>query len=242
MLVLLEVGRRLGIRRLARGQEAAVAGGGAIETAIFGLLSLLLAFTFSGAGSRFDSRRQLISEETNAIGTAWLRLDLLPGEAQPALRASFRAYLDSRIEIFRKLPDVGAAEAELARSAELQGAIWTGAVAASRLPGANPDAVRLLLPALNEMIDIATTQTMAAMIHPPKVIFVLLFTLALGCSLLAGHAMAGSKKRSWLHILGFALMTVLTVYVILDIEYPRLGLFRLDAYDQVLVDLRASMK
>ena len=66
--------------------------------------------------------------------------------------------------------------------------------------------------------------------------------LALLCSLLAGFGMAGSKQRSWLHILAFATIMVTTVYVILDIEYPRAGLIRLDAYDQVLVELRETMK
>ncbi len=53
---------------------------------MFALLGLLVAFTFSGAASRFEDRRHLISEEANAIGTAYLRLDLLPSDAQPPLR------------------------------------------------------------------------------------------------------------------------------------------------------------
>jgi len=55
------------------------------------LLGLLLAFTFSGASSRFDARRHLIIEETNAIGTAYLRLGMLPAAAQPALRETSAA-------------------------------------------------------------------------------------------------------------------------------------------------------
>ena len=78
MLVLLEIGRRIGLRRMAQDSEGARAGVGAVEGAVFGLLGLLIAFTFSGAASRFDTRRQLIVEETNDIGTAYLRLDLLP--------------------------------------------------------------------------------------------------------------------------------------------------------------------
>jgi len=240
MLLFLEAGRRLGIRQIARDPEGEAAG--LLERTAFALFGLLLAFTFSGAGSRFDSRRHLIAEEANAIGTAYLRLDLLSGDAQPALRQSFRDYLDSRLEAYRKLRYVENEKAEFARSVELQGEIWTEAVAATHLPGVHPDAGKLLLPALNEMIDITTTRAMAASIHPPTIIFVLLFGLGLGCSLLAGYAMAGSKGRSWLHILGFVVTTVITVYVILDIEAPRRGLFRLDAYDEVLVDLRASMK
>jgi hypothetical protein len=92
------------------------------------------------------------------------------------------------------------------------------------------------------MIDITTTRTMAAMIHPPSIIYALLFVLGLGCSLLAGYGMAAGRHRSWIHILGFAIIIVISAYVILDIEYPRLGFIRLNAYDQVLIDLRESMK
>src|SRR5678816_4403502 len=90
MLALLELGRRLGTRRLAQDPEGARAGAAAVEGAVFALLGLLIAFTFSGAASRFDTRRQLIIEEANDIGTAWLRIDLLPSAAQPPVRDAFR--------------------------------------------------------------------------------------------------------------------------------------------------------
>jgi len=240
MLLLLEVGRRIGVRRIAKDPEGASAGLGAVEGAVFGLLGLLLAFTFSGAASRFDTRRQLVVEEANAIGTAYLRLDLLPAAAQPALRESFRKYVESRLEVYRKLPDIQAARAELARATTRQGEIWAQAVAACRVEG--PPCTILLLPALNQMIDITTTRTMAARMHPPSIIFGLLFGLALAASMLAGYGMAGRKARSWIHIVGFAAIMTVTVYVIIDLEFPRLGLIRVDAFDQVLIDLRESMK
>ena len=242
MLLMMEIGRRAGLRRLARDPEKGLAGLGATEAAVFALFGLLIAFTFSGGISRFDSRRQLIAEEANDIGTAYLRLDLLPPSAQPALRALFRDYVNSRLVVYRKLPDLDAAKAELARSEELQHEIWTRAVAATREPGAHVDAAKLLLPSLNSMIDITTTRTMAARIHPPPIIYALLFVLGLGCSLLAGYGMAEGKYRSWMHILGFIVIMVISLYVILDIEYPRAGFIRLDAYDQVLVELQGKMK
>jgi hypothetical protein len=240
MLVLLEIGRRIGVRRMAKDSEGAQAGVGAVEGAIFGLMGLMIAFSFSGATSRFDTRRQLIVEEANAIGTAYLRLDLLPAGAQPALRENFRRYLDSRLEVYRKLPDLAAAKVELARATKLQGEIWTQAVAACRLESSQP-VTMLVLPALNAMIDITTNRTRAAFTHPPLIIFAMLFALALASSLLAGYGMAGSKTRNWIHMLGYVVLVAVTVYVILDIEFPRLGLIRVDAADQVLVELRESM-
>jgi hypothetical protein len=239
MLVLLEVGRRLGVRRAAQDGEAARAGAGVVDGAVFALLGLLIAFTFSGAATRFDERRKLIVEEANAIGTAYLRLDLLPAPAQRDLRESFRRYLDARLAAHRAMPDIAAAKAELARATGLQQEIWAKAVVASA--GSQP-ATMLLLPALNEMFDITTTRAMATQTHPPLIVFALLFALALLGALLAGDAMAGSRVRDWVHMATFALALAGAVFVILDIEYPRLGLIRVDAFDQVLIDLRQSMQ
>lgn len=242
MLLLLEIGRRVGARRVARDPEGAHLGTSAVDGAVYALLGLLLAFTFSGAASRFDQRRNLIVQEANDIGTAYLRLDLLPPAAQPAMRDLFRRYVDSRLEIYRKLSDVEAAKAELARSTKLQGEIWSMAVAAGRMEGAQPQATTLLLSALNQMIDITTTRTMAIQMHPPLVIYVLLFVLAMAGALFAGYGMAGSKTRSWIHMIGFAAAIAVAVNVIMDLEHPRHGLIRLDAFDQVLIDVRAGMR
>lgn len=241
MLVLLEAGRRFGQRRLAIDGAAAGTGLSAVDGAVFGLMGLLIAFTFSGAAARFDTRRALIVEEANDIGTAWLRLDLLPDSLQPALREKFRQYLDARLAAYRAVPDEAKIQAELARSTALQGEIWALSVAATR-QSQGSTAGMLLLPALNAMFDITTTRTVAARTHPPMVIFGLLAALALACSLMAGYGMAGAATRSWVHILGFAFILTITVYVIMDLEYPRLGLIRVTSFDSVLVDVRATMR
>jgi hypothetical protein len=241
MLVLLEVGRRVGVRRFARDRDGARAGIGAVEGALFGLLGLLVAFTFSGAAERFYIRRHLVVEEANDIGTAWLRLDLLPADRQPPLRDLFRRYVDSRLETYRLLPDVKAAEAELARTVQLQGEIWRQAMAGIRQGTPGPTEL-LVLEALNAMFDIVTTRTEAARTHAPPIIFEMLAFMALLAALFAGYAMAEAKTRSWLHALGFAAVLSLTIYVILNLEYPRAGFIRIAQYDRVLVELRQSMK
>lgn len=242
ILLSLAFGRALGERAIAhRGADGAPSLG-SIEGAVFALLGLLIAFTFSGALERFDGRRAQVVDEANVIGTAWLRLDLLPASAQPALREAFRAYVDSRLETYRLLPDLQAAQRALARSQALQSTIWAGAVAGAKHADARPAAEILLLPALNAMFDITTVRVAATQRHPPVIVFAMLFGLALVAALLAGYQSASAPAYGRVHRIGFAAIVALTVYVILDIEYPRLGFVRIDAIDQLLVNVRANMK
>ena len=241
ILVSLRVGRWLGRRAIARYGEEAVPGIGSLETAVFALLGLLIAFTFSGALERFDARRSQVVAETNAIGTAWLRIDLVPADAQPELRDLFRNYVDSRIDTYRKLPDLEAAWAEYARSQHLQTDIWSKAVTAVRRPDAPASAAMLLLPALNEMFDITTVRVVASRMHPPWIVYAMLLLLAFASAVLAGYQSANERGYARLHRFGFAAIVALTVYVILDIEHPRAGWVRVDAIDQLLVNQRASM-
>jgi hypothetical protein len=240
IILMVEVGRRIGARQRAGIMAGGAAGVGAVEAAIFALLGLLIAFSFQGASARFDGRRALIVEEANNIGTAWLRIDLLPNGAQPAMRELFRNYLDARLDTYRKLPDMVAVKAALDRTANLQNEIWRAAVAGQKEGG--QAVVVGLLPALNQMFDIVTTRTMAAQAHPPQIVFIMLALMACAAAFMAGHGMSGSKQRSWVHSVGFAAILGITVFVIMDLEYPRLGFIRVDSFDQVLVDLRQSMK
>jgi hypothetical protein len=242
MMILFDVGWRIGIARFTRDPEGVAKGGGAVEAAVFALLGLLLAFTFSGAASRFEARRPLITEEANAIGTAYLRLDLLPDDAQPEMRQLFRDYLDTRLETYRNVRDIAASKAKLAESVALQGDIWAKALVACRRKEAPGHAAMLLLPALNAMIDITTTRAVATQNHPPLVIFLLLAGLSLVSALLAGFDNSDSKVRNWLYMVIFAATMSLTLYVILDLEFPRLGMIRIEAADQTLIELRKSMK
>ena len=80
ILVCFELGRRIGRSALAAGPDGLAKGVGPAEGAVFALLGLIIAFMFSGAAARFEARHHLVTQEANAIGTAWLRLDLLPLE------------------------------------------------------------------------------------------------------------------------------------------------------------------
>jgi hypothetical protein len=234
----LTLGWWIGRRRTTAGND--LDGMGVIDGAVFALLGLLMAFTFYGAADRFERRRALIVQEANAIGTAYLRLDLLPPATQPALRENFRRYIDARLAIYKAIPDAVAVREGIARSTALQEEIWKQAISACEASPIRMENV--VLPALNEMIDITTTRTMAAQTHPPLIIFLLLVGTALVASLLAGHGMSSGGRWSRLHSMAFAVVLTATIYVIVDLEFPRLGLVQVSAADQLLVDVRSSLR
>ena len=240
MLLFMELGRRLGLASLKKDPDAH-RGTGAIEGAVFAILGLLIAFTFSGAATRFENRRHLIGQETNTIGTAYLRISTLPESTQQELRELFRRYVDMRVATYSNTENQAETKARLARQAALQREIWSKAVSACRHPDAPTAAAMLMLSALNAMIDITTTRVVATENHPPDIIYILLGGLSLFSSLLAGYGMS-CRGRSWLHVITYAAIISVTVFVILDLEDPRRGLIRVDAADRVLIELGQSMK
>jgi hypothetical protein len=239
LLGCLFLGRRLGLKDAAGGMG--LDGLRAVDGAVFGLLGLLIAFSFSGAAARFDRRRSQIVDEANAIRTAYLRIDVTPAASQPALRESFRRYVDARLAIYRAIPDEARVREATARATALQREIWKAAQPRPDDPAGKPDP--FVLSALNEMFDITTVRALASQTHPPALIYLMLLGMALVAAVLAGYGMAASGARySRVHSVAFALVLTATVYVILDLEYPRVGLIRLDAADQLLVDVRESMR
>ena len=240
MVVCLEAGYRIGRRQLKLHPEFAHEGIGAIEAAVFALLGLLLGFSFAGGTSRLDARRDLIVKEANAIGTAYLRVDLLASGDQPEMRRLFREYLDSRLRFYEKLSDQSLSAQELAHSTQIQQQIWTQALADGRADSSQ-NVTRMLLPAVNDMIDVTTSRSVALQTHLPPLILGLLISMALLSGLLAGYAMAGRKARSHMHMVIYAAVVAITIYAVLDLDYPRSGLIRLTAADNVLQELKNSM-
>jgi len=241
MLLTLIIGQHLGRRNKAEVTDAARARLTAVEAAIFGLMGLMIAFTFSGAAQRYELRRQLVIDEANAIGTSYLRVDLLPSSRQEGLREKYRRYAEARLAVYRVLPDLKESTTQAAIATTLQGEIWAGTIAA--LAEAPPHVAIVVIPALNQMIDITTARAVASLTHTPTLVMAMLALLGLACSLLAGYVIAGSQtSRVGLHLLTFALMMTATIYIIFDLDYPRYGLIRLDFADQALMDVLASMK
>jgi hypothetical protein len=246
-LALIEAGRRLGLRRLAQEGTGAMAGLSAIEGAVFALMGLLLAFTLSGALQRFDERRTLILREANAIGTAYDRLGLLDEQSRVDLRAKLKSYLTERLRLdqlpigFSIIEDRSIFDAgELRKTAEVKRQVWDGAVTAcSRMPTTVP--CNLILPAVNVAFEAARDRAGANERHPPRILYIMLFSLGLGGSLLAGFGMGASQKRSLTHMITFAAAMSVALYIITDIEFPRQGLITVAYFDSFLEQVLNSM-
>jgi hypothetical protein len=123
----------------------------------------------------------------------------------------------------------------------LKNRVWNDTVATC--PQANFRPVcGLVVPALSNLFEVARLRVGAAEKHPPQIVYVMLFGLGLGGSLLAGFGMAAAKARSWVHMVTFAATLAITLYVITDMEFPRLGLISIESFDHFLVDAHDQMR
>jgi hypothetical protein len=242
MVALQIAGHHYALHRHENDPVAGSEGATAVEAALYALLGLLVAFTFSGAEERLNARKQLIVEEVQSIGTAYLRFDLVRPEDAAVLREEMRQYVDARLTYYDKLLDFAAARAERRRADDLQQQLWNHAVAASAKMG-DSRAALLVLQSLNQAFDVATARYAALRTHVPGAIFILLLVLALACAFFAGIGMARRRgPPSILHMIMFAGVIAVTAYVILNLEFPRAGFVKLHRLDQFLIEQRASMK
>ncbi|MGH7553740.1 MAG: hypothetical protein ACREMQ_12010 [Longimicrobiales bacterium] len=240
MVACFELGFRVG-RSRAPIEPTAHEGIGMIGAAILALLGLLLAFAFAGGMSRLDVRRELAVREANVISNAYDLLDVLPPADKAELRHLFRKYIGARLRVYDVLPDIEAATAQNVIAAQLRGEIWKRAVAAGKLePTGN--ATRLLLPALTELGDMANARTVALKTHLPPLIFVLLIAVALLSGVVAGYAMGERKDRSVLHMLIYAATVSITIYAVVDLDFPGFGLIQLETAEKILIDLHDSTR
>jgi hypothetical protein len=241
MLILLEVGRRIGLDQVDRHGPDARIGIGVVDGAVYGLLALLIGFCFSGAAGRFDNRRAIVSREVNAIGTSWLRIDLLPPDKQTAIRDGFRAYLDALLPSYAHPGPPSQAFLEPPAVTAAQQTIWSHAVAATTEPSGEK-ARMLLLPSLNEMFDVVEEERLARRMHSPWIIFMMLGVTAFAAALFAGYGIASKSTHNWFFTIGVAATIAMSTYVIIELEFPRLGLVRVSEMDRALAELRATMK
>jgi hypothetical protein len=219
-----EIGFRLGRRA---GPNPIDPGGtqlGAIQGAILGLLGLLLAFSFSGAASRFIERQDLILQESNAIGTAYLRADLLDEPYASQVRRALAEYVRDRIQATRAF-DKGVSPETAARVSDLHNRLWSAARDGSR---AKPETQRVVLDPVNQVIDLHSTRVAAAQKHLPGLVLTLLVLSSLLAMSVIGYGCGPANRRNLPMTASLALLIAAALWTTVDLDYPRAGFIRLN--------------
>jgi hypothetical protein len=234
------IGRRFGLWHMRHEDKEDVQVVSVAEGALFALLGLLVAFTFAGAFDRFEARAKSVSDEASAMHTAYLRIGLLAPSEQPVMRQIFRDYVDSRLSTYAKLPSIKSVYVAWHHSEDLQLKMWNQALASCQVTN-SVSATGLVLTALNNMFEIASSRIDMIKNHPPAAIFILLIGLAFVSAFLAGYSIAKNKISSSIHILSYIFITAVVLYIIIDMEFPRYGLITVTSYDRILIDFRDSV-
>ncbi|HET8725224.1 MAG TPA: hypothetical protein VFM53_13595 [Anaeromyxobacteraceae bacterium] len=236
-LLAAELGYRLGTWRQAATSETTRADLGITLGGLLGLLGLLLAFTFGMAGARYEARKSLVIEEANAIGTAWLRTDLVPEPMRSEARAALKAYTQIRLDVARG-GSQETVERGIARSEALQGPLWKAAVAAAAAaPGPTSS---LFVSSVNEVIDMHGRRIGLSVRNPiPPVIMATLYGVSLLVVVALGFSRGLGGDRNAVATTLLALILAVVLNLILDLDRPAGGYLRVS--QQAMQDVRAMM-
>lgn len=239
LFVATEIGYRLGGRHSPERRKAHQAQSGALQGALLGLLGLLLGFTFAMAVGRYDARKQLVLDEANAIGTAWLRAGLLADPARDTIRATLADYIAARIEGAEASSDAARYAEQIARSERDQAVMWRVTVAEEKL--SNTPATALFTSALNDLIDLDAKRQAALRNHVPATVWLLLMLVAATVCGTTGYAtgLGDSGRHALSMILLPALLTIL-ITIISDLDSPRRGLIQVN--QQIMRDLQQTLQ
>jgi hypothetical protein len=192
-----------------------------LESAVLGLLALLLGFSFSMAVSRYDLRRDLEVNEANAIGTTWLRTATLDEPARTAARSLLKEYVPVRMAFFDAGTDSATISESLARASAIQNELWK--VAADGASGRRDPVSALFVATLNDTIDLSEKRTAALENRIPAAAWMLLIFMSSAASALVGTG-ATVRSRALLFVLPLVVGAALTL--ILDLDSPRSGFVR----------------
>jgi len=206
-----------------------------------GLFALLLAFTFGMSGSRFENRKNHVIEEVNCIGTATLRSDIYPDTSRIAFRHDFEEYLDARIMFYKSVRNDSIINISLKNAEEAAKKLWKRASFYGRkreylLQG------NVMLPALNNMIDIGDANNALFSTYVPETIIYLLLAFAVIISFYVGFNSGFKKQIDKIYLLGFSLLASIVIYTILDLDRPRRGAITIKNEIYLMEELKNEFK
>jgi hypothetical protein len=236
VLASVEGGLQLGRIRRRLAEREGDSPVGSVVGASLGLLAFLLAFTFGGAAERFDTRKQLLLDEVNAVRTAFLRADLLPEPRASAARRALREYVELRAGAMRRPETLPAA---LARCEEIHRILWS--TAASLGEGRTPTEFDALFAgSVNEVIDLHSKRTvMAFQYRIPGPVWVILYVVSIASMVSVGYHFGLNGRGSLVTTVGLIFTFAMVIFLVADLDRPMEGFLRVD--QQPMVDLQRAL-
>lgn len=236
MIIFIILGKKIGERS---GYKKLEYDDSIVSMGIYTLMAFILAFTFTMAGTRYDSRKKIIIDEANAIGTAVMRSNLYPDSIKTEYMNDFSIYLESRIKFVEARDDVNKIKESL-KETELYGdKLFSRAAILSK----NPEflvASNQMIPALNEMLDIANSRFHEELYKVPIPIIFMLFSLLLITAFIYGYSCSvKGKKLNWHFAISYCIITMIVIYLMLDFDRPRRGIITLDESNNAIIALRS---
>jgi hypothetical protein len=239
MLLATEAGYRAGRRRAGVASDAIRSQANTVLAAMLGLLALLFGFTYSLALQRYEDRSQAIVAEANAIGTAWLRSQLLPAGVSGEAQSTLRKYIDLRVREGRITLDAASERSALIRQGNAVGMqLWDLAAKAAATDD-RPVTSGLFIQAVNDALDAAERRRAAFERHVPESVLYLVFLTFLMAAVTLGYASGAAHHRVTMPGITLVILIALVAYLIIDLDRPRRGMIQV-SHDS-LIELQRGM-
>lgn len=240
MIMLNEVGFRIG-RFVQSSTDSEVKSlTGSIQASILGLLALLLGFTFSMSMQRYDNRSMALIDEANAIGTAILRVQLLPEKFRDEADRLFQEYVGLRIDIGQiDLTKTEERDKYNNKIANVQDKLWSLAISATEIDP-RPVTTGAFVKSLNDVIDSQGKRNALLRMQVPEVVLLLLFVVFISSGAILGYSAGLSGKRMIAPIVLVSILITLIVFIIIDLDRPKRGLIQVDqrVMNELLTDVK----
>jgi hypothetical protein len=237
-----KLGHHFGIKHVKRHAQHKLEIVSVAEGAVFALLGLLIAFTFSGAYDRYEHRKLHTLEEANVFDQAYEMVDLVPQKYQSSLRQDIRKYLELHIKSYEDIPHTSLVNQDLWQAIDIQHHIWKTVTSAMRDNPNSSAEMQLVIPVMTKMFDMFHYGINMTLVHPPFIVFILLLSLAALGGFLVGYNTAENQQKHSVHTICYVLLTAFTLYLIINLEFPRVGFVQFNSFDRMLIDVRDDMQ
>lgn len=238
IIVFNEIGFRVGRFVQVRTDSEVKALTGSIQASVLGLLALLLGFTFSMSMQRFDNRSMALIDEANAIGTAVLRVQLLPDKYKNDAYEYFNKYIDLRVEIGKlDLTKQEDRKNYNDKITDIQNKLWSLAISATN-DDPRPVTTGAFVKSLNDVIDSQGRRNALLQMHVPEVVLILLFVVFISSGGILGYSAGLSSKRVFAPIILVSFLITLIVFIIIDLDRPKRGLIQVN--QGLMIELQQS--